>query len=199
MCPSTVGSPPLGSPQPKSPSDTPQTGPRTSLHSRAETQDDLGMLTELVIRRLLIGDQVAASKFGTGRPIDDPAREHRELELVRHQARRSGLGPDKTTVFFRNQIGASKIVQRGLFAHWAAHPDQIPATRPDLNAIRARLDRLTGDLLDELKRTQHLRSAPTDCAGQLARSVRAGSVLYRLDGLHRQALEIATRSVCGSA
>src|SRR3979490_3044629 len=42
----------------------------------------LGSLTDLVIQRLLVSDQVAASKFGTDSPIDAPAREQQELDAV---------------------------------------------------------------------------------------------------------------------
>src|SRR3982074_1286456 len=46
----------------------------------------LGPLTDLAIQRLLVGDQVAASKFGTNTPIDDPVREQQELTKVRQDA-----------------------------------------------------------------------------------------------------------------
>jgi chorismate mutase len=100
-------------------------------------------LTDLATTRLLVSDQVAASKFGTGQPIDDPVREQQQLDQVRQQAVVLGIDPTATVQFFRDQITASKIVQRGLFRLWTAHPELAPTTRPDLGTIRQELDQLT--------------------------------------------------------
>jgi chorismate mutase len=156
----------------------------------------LGRLTDLVIQRLRVSDDVAAAKFGTDSPIDDPAREQQVLEQVRKQAGDLGLDPVSATAFFQDQITASKVVQKGLFARWTAHPDEAPTTRPDLGQIRTRLDQLTTDLLRELKATVRLRDDPTACTVQLAVAVGSGAMLERLDALHRRALTGAVRSVC---
>ncbi len=87
----------------------------------------LGPLTDLVVERLQVSDDVAASKFGTGAPIDDPAREQQVLDQVRAQAGALGLDQDAAAAFFRDQITVSKVVQRGLFDRWTAHPDQAPS------------------------------------------------------------------------
>ncbi|WP_432132619.1 chorismate mutase [Streptomyces tendae] len=156
----------------------------------------LGSLADLVIQRLLVGDQVAAAKFGTDSPIEDPAREQQVLDAVRDQASEYDLNPDEAAEFFRDQITASKVVQRGLFARWTAHPDQVPGSRPDLSEIRARLDLLTKQLLQELKATQHLRNAPVGCRVQLLLATGSGAFVEGLDTLHRQAFKDATPSVC---
>ncbi|WPB94328.1 chorismate mutase [Streptomyces malaysiensis] len=156
----------------------------------------LGSLTDLTIDRLLVSDDVAASKFGTDSPIDDPAREQQVLEQVQEQADALGLNPDTAVAFFQDQITASKTVQRGLFARWTAHPDEAPTERPDLGQIRTRLDQLTKDLLQELKATEGLRAKPIACAAQLALATGTGTILERLDTLHRQVLRTATHSVC---
>ncbi|MFC4913040.1 chorismate mutase [Actinomadura gamaensis] len=166
------------------------------MHHAIEADRTLGRLTDLIIQRLRVSDEVAASKFGTGSPIDDPARERQVLDQVRRQAGDLGLDPASATAFFQDQITASKIVQKGLVARWAAHPEQAPTTRPDLGQIRARLDRLTADLLRELKATVRVRDEPTACAVQLAVAAGSGAVLERLDALHRQALTRAVHSVC---
>ncbi|MEU6440858.1 chorismate mutase [Streptomyces sp. NPDC047046] len=157
----------------------------------------LGPLTDLVIERIRVSDDVAASKFGTESPIDDPARESEVLERVREQAQANGVRPEAAVAFFRDQITASKVVQKGLFARWTAHPRQAPTTRPDLTVIRARLDRLTADLLHELGNTAQLRDKPTACSVELVWSTTSGAVLADLDALHRRALQAATPSVCG--
>lgn len=159
----------------------------------------LGPLTGLVIERLRVSDDVAASKFGTDSPIDDPVREEAVLAQVRTQAEADGVDPDTAVAFFQDQITASKIVQKGLFTRWTAHPEEAPTTRPDLAQIRERLDRLTTALLQELKDTQELRDKPIPCTVQLALAAGSGTVMERLDALHRRALSTATHSVCGSA
>jgi chorismate mutase len=158
----------------------------------------LGQLTDLVIQRLHVSDDVAASKFGTSSPVDDPTREQQVLEQVRNQAGDLGLDPVSATAFFQDQITASKVVQKGLFARWAAHPEEAPTTRPDLGQIRTRLDQLTADLLRELKATVRLRDEPTTCTVQLAVAAGSGAVLERLNALHRQALTGAVHSVCAA-
>ncbi|WP_344262643.1 chorismate mutase [Actinomadura napierensis] len=158
----------------------------------------LGQLTDLIIQRLHVSDDVAASKFGTGSPIDDPAREQQVLEQVRSQAGEIGLDPVSATAFFQDQITASKLVQEGLFARWSVHPGEAPSTRPDLGQIRTRLDQLTADLLRELKATVRVRDEPTACAVHLAVAAGSGTVLERLDALHRQALRRAVHSVCAA-
>ncbi|GHH30799.1 chorismate mutase [Lentzea cavernae] len=157
----------------------------------------LGPLTDLVVERLLVGDDVAAAKFGTSSPIDDPAREQQVLDQVRKQAVALGVAPDAAAAFFRDQITASKVVQRGLFARWTAHPDEAPTTRPDLGQIRTRLDRLTTELLGQLKATQDVRAQRVPCTVQLALATASAAVLQDLDALHRQALGTAVRSTCG--
>jgi chorismate mutase len=158
----------------------------------------LGSLADLVIERIRVSDDVAASKFGTDSPIEDPEREQQVLEQVREQAGAVGVDPDAAVAFFQDQITASKVVQKGLFARWTAHPEEAPTTRPDLGQIREQLNQLTTDLLHELKATEELRDKPAACTVQLALAAGSGAVLERLDTLHRQALRTATDSVCTS-
>nr|BFF21649.1 hypothetical protein GCM10025730_51700 [Promicromonospora thailandica] len=115
------------------------------------------------------------------------------LDQVRARARDAGVDPDVAVAFFRDQISASKEVQRGLLAHWAAHPAEAPTTRPDLGAIRERLDELTAGLLHELAAALELRAR---CAARPARVAPAVRARARgLDALHRRAVDAATRSV----
>jgi chorismate mutase-like protein len=170
----------------------------TSAMANAGSFGRLGPLTDLVVERLLVGDDVAASKFGTTSPIEDPVREEQVLEQVRKQAVGAGVDPEAAAVFFRDQITASKVVQRGLFARWTAHPEEAPTTRPDLARIRVRLDRLTTALLGQLKATEGVRAQHVPCTVQLALATTSAVVLQDLDGLHRQALGFAARSTCAS-
>ena len=170
-------------------------GPASGAHAPLGR---LGPLTELVVERLRVSDDVAAAKFGTGSPIDDPTREQAVLEEVRAQSAELGLGADSAVAFFGDQITASKVVQNGLFARWTAHPEEAPTTRPDLGEIRTRLDQLTTALLRELKATVHVRGAAVPCAVQLALATGSAVVVDELDGLHRRALGTAVRSVCNA-
>lgn len=156
----------------------------------------LGPLTDLVIQRLLVGDQVAAAKFGTGKPIEDPVREQQELDSIRRSASALGISPDAAAGFFRQQISASKLVQQGLFDRWTAHPDQAPTTRPDLMQIRERLDELTTALLDQLVTQQRLLTKSPACEISLKLAQVSGEVFGRLDTLHRTALATALSATC---
>lgn len=153
-----------------------------------------GPLTDLAIDRLLVGDQVAAAKFGTGKPIDDPVREQQLLSQVRQAAGRLGIDPDVAVRFFQDQITASKVVQRGLFDRWTTHPGEVPTTHQDLAAIRAHLDQLTTAILSKLPTEQPTGAA---CRVQLTVASISGAALRRLDALHRHALGVAVASVCG--
>jgi hypothetical protein len=59
---------------------TAPTVPAGVHETRAATFDGL---TELMIQRIVIGDDVAASKYFSGKPVDDPVREQQILDSVR--------------------------------------------------------------------------------------------------------------------
>ncbi|WP_020662819.1 gamma subclass chorismate mutase AroQ [Amycolatopsis benzoatilytica] len=107
-------------------------------------------LAALLRRRLALSEQVAATKFRTGQPVEDPVREQRELARVRVLAAGIGLDPDRAADFLAEQITASKQVQHRLFARWTDHPDELPTAGPDLSVLRAELDALTSALLERL-------------------------------------------------
>ncbi|MFG1905770.1 gamma subclass chorismate mutase AroQ [Kribbella sp. NPDC048928] len=153
-------------------------------------------LTELVIQRILVGDDVAASKYFSGKPVEDPVREQQIIESVRASAVQLGIDPDQTAAFFQAQIEASKVVQRGLLAYWAAHPDQAPTSGPDLNVIRDKLDSLSTQLLAELVRVDDLRQSGLRCDISLVVADATGAARHHLDQLHRQALRTGSAATC---
>jgi chorismate mutase len=168
-----------------------------SASPRPGAAGELGPLTDIAVRRLLLGDKVAAAKFGTGRPVDDPAREREELGSVAVLARNAGIDPDAGVRFFQAQIEANKMVQRGLHALWAAHPGLRPGERPDLAAeVRPELDRITTEIMRELRATRHVRGATEECRVLLLRARLAVEPRVRLDTLHREALSVALRPIC---
>lgn len=152
-------------------------------------------LAGLSADRLLVADQVAAAKWGTGSPIDDPARERQVLDAVAEQAREVGGDPAATSRIFRDQIEASKVVQRGLYRRWQADPATAPTERPDLGEVRLEINRINGELVRAIAGTADARTAPS-CPGRLLAGALATGHEKRLDGLHAVALTRALPSVC---
>ncbi|MFF6780034.1 chorismate mutase [Streptomyces sp. NPDC012510] len=154
-------------------------------------------LTNLFAERLLVADKVAAAKYGTTAPIDDPVREKAILDDVAARAVGLGLDPDEVTAVFRDQIEANKLVQRGLYARWDAHPEERPVERPDLvTEVRPVLDRITTRLLNALQATEGARDG-VSCEPRLRVSALRSAYEHRLDRLHGEGLARALPSVCG--
>ncbi|WP_369169498.1 chorismate mutase [Streptomyces sp. R28] len=153
-------------------------------------------LTDLFAERLLVADKVAAAKYGTDKPIDDPVRERQILDDVAARAAGLGLDPAAVQAVFRDQIEANKLVQRGLYARWDAHPEERPTERPDLvKEVRPVLDRITTELLDALKDTQRLRTSPS-CEPRLGLAAVRSAYGHELDAPHLEGLVRALPSVC---
>lgn len=165
--------------------------PLTSPH----TLSALHSVVELAAERLATADLVAAAKWGTDSPIDDPAREQQVLDNVAAQAAQLGADPDEIRVIFRDQIEANKTVQRGLFQRWTDHPDQAPTTKPDLSVVRAQINRITSALVQALADTSGNRGTFA-CRPEL--TLAAFQVRYEdhLDALHTRALHRALPSIC---
>jgi chorismate mutase len=146
--------------------------------------------------RVQVADLVAAAKF-PDQPITDPVREQQVLDMAAAQAPKLGLDPAFAVRFFRDQIEAAKVVEYGLFARWTAHPDQVPAHKPDLaTEVRPIIDRINGELLGELADTARTR-AGRECDARLMLSVRVVELREHFDRLHREGLGRAVWSVCG--
>jgi len=178
------------------PTSIPTPAASATVDSGGHSRWRLAGLTDLVADRIEVGDKVAAAKFGTDRPIEDPVREQQVLDAARASAITLGLDPDETVAFFRDQIEASKIVQRGLFQRWTEHPSEAPTVRPDLNEIRVELDGLTTALLQELVRTERIRHAGLFCRIDLAGATHSTRSAHDFDRLHAQALTRAVTSIC---
>ncbi|MGV9878506.1 chorismate mutase [Streptomyces sp. NPDC003006] len=157
----------------------------------------LGPLADLSARRLATADLVAAAKYGTGGPIDDPVREKQVLDAVAQEAREIGGDPEATVRIFRDQIEANKAVQRGLFRRWDADPSQAPKERPDLAEVREKINRVNGRLVRGIAASAGARTAPY-CGGALTAAAAHVRRADRLDTLHTLALGRALRSVCAA-
>jgi chorismate mutase len=157
-------------------------------------------LTNLAAERILLADKVAAAKFGTTQPIDDPVREQQVLDSVATMSHSIGIDPAVSVQFFRDQIEANKVVQRGLYSKWEAYPELRPTHRPDLSTeVRPQLDQITGEMLQQLRATQAVRNAMPGCHVFLSNAGLSTERGYHLDGLHRASLKVALRSVCKPA
>jgi chorismate mutase len=152
-------------------------------------------LTGLSAERVLVADQVAAAKYGTGQPIDDPVREQQVLDGVAGQARALGTDPDEVVRVFRDQIEASKVVQRGLYRLWDADPSKAPTSRPDLSKVRVEISRISGELVQAIADSEATRTSP-ECGGLVRAAYVRTSQARRLDALHSLALERALPHVC---
>lgn len=178
----------------------PAAAPPTTEHHGHGALGQLGPLTDLAVQRILLGDKVAAAKFGTTQPIDDPVREQQVLNSVAQMSIDLGLDPATSVRLFRDQIEANKVVQRGLFALWTAHPELAPTERPDLvTEVRPQLDRIAREILQQLVTTVDIRQATPRCRAQVTLGRISANLLYRLDTLHRNALTVALQSVCAPA
>lgn len=152
-------------------------------------------LVDLSAQRLALADLVAAAKWGTDSPIDDPAREQQVLDSVAEQARQAGADPEETKRIFRDQIEANKLVQRALHQRWAADPDSAPTTKPDLNEIRQEINRINTALVQAIAASAPDRSSPL-CGVLVDVSEVQVSRERQLDRLHRSALTRSLESVC---
>ncbi|MEU1365204.1 chorismate mutase [Streptomyces sp. NPDC005803] len=157
--------------------------------------DRLHPLVDLSVRRLATADVVAAAKWGTGGPVDDPAREQQVLESVARQARAAGADPGETVRVFREQIEANKQVQRALHDRWKADPSQAPTLRPGLTEVREEINRVNGELVRAIADSAAARTAPS-CDGALAAAEARVRRHRHLDRLHATALTHALRTVC---
>lgn len=174
------------------PASAAETGVRPTAAAHRATLDPL---LDVVVRRLQTGDIVAAAKWPTRGPIEDPAREQVVLDTAEAGAASRGLDEDTVVAVFGDQIAASKTVQYGLFAHWTAVPEDAPTTVPDLSQIRPVLDRITEQLLDQLAATTSIRSGPA-CAVVVRAAAGRAARRARFDQLHRSALSRAVASLC---
>ncbi|MFR9727748.1 chorismate mutase [Saccharopolyspora sp. MS10] len=155
--------------------------------------DGLTRIVRLARERAVLSDQVAASKFGSGKPVTDSAREAVVVDTARADATRDGVDPEWAARVFRDQIAASTHVQNELLRQWREHPDQRPSRQPDLAQVRPQLDRIGDELIAALKTATPARENPA-CGATLEQVV--GREAADLDPIHRAALDRALNSVC---
>jgi chorismate mutase-like protein len=158
----------------------------------------LDKLVELVIQRLSLAQDVAAAKYTSGKPIDDPIRELEILQLAARALNGLGLYQRIGMQFFRDQIEANKVIQRELHHRWNRHPEEVPAAKPDLPAeIRPKLDQLTKQIIQQFQRIDKApRFAYGDIKDLTDRQFPATTPGMQLPQLRRNMAIFAMRSFC---
>ncbi|MFF3652615.1 chorismate mutase [Streptomyces sp. NPDC002181] len=176
------------------PSQTTGTAPAQPNSTTAEQA--LGTIARLAAERVMTADTVAAAKWGTTQPIDDPAREKTVLDDAAAQAAKLGIDQATVQQIFKDQIAANKDVQRALYAQWREHPAEQPTHRPDLaTQVRPILDRVDSQLLTAIQKAQPLLPRP-DCAALLERGKATTVQAMGLDAVHRSGLDQALAHTC---
>ena len=157
----------------------------------------LGALVVLAARRLVLGADVAAAKFLSGDPIDDPVREQEILESVQNSLKRAELRHALGIEFFLDQIEANKVIQGGLHQYWGTHPEAFPVRQRHLTAeLRPKLDivnRRMLVLLIYMENMPPVRRSHID--GLFDRRLRTSTALRQVAWLRRDAADIALRSL----
>jgi chorismate mutase len=163
--------------------------------AQAQSTNGFTPLLEKINERISIADQVALSKWDSGKPVLDSQREADVLSRVRTEAPGHGLQADDAQRFFADQIEANKWVQYGLLDSWHRESKAPNTTRPDLAMIRKQLDQLQNELLDALHRAEPLRKA-SDCPRVAATAVNTYTTAHSLDALHQLALVRGMANIC---
>ncbi|MDV6278065.1 chorismate mutase [Rhodococcus erythropolis] len=159
------------------------------------TLSPLSALVEASAQRLLIADDVAAAKWDTDLPINDPPRERQVLDAVTAMAAEQNLDTGFVYRVFRDQIDATEAVEYTRFAQWKFDPAIAPTTRPDLSAARVTIDRLNRVMVTEIAEQWDTLHTP-GCRARLAAAQAAATAELGLDPLYITALTRATGSYC---
>lgn len=120
----------------------------TAIHQPPPAE--LRSLIETIGQRLDIANDVAQSKFYSGKPVQDTDRERQVIANAESQATTYRLDKDDIHRFMTAQIEANKMVQYARIAQW--HEDIQPPERPTASlttGIRTRLDTLQPMLMEK--------------------------------------------------
>ncbi|MBA1230201.1 chorismate mutase [Pseudomonas viridiflava] len=149
-------------------------------------------LLQAITERLTIADQVALSKWDSGKAVEDPPREQQVISAAQARAAEFKLNPDDVQRLFRAQIEANKRVQNALLEQWHAAGKAPDTKRLSLvDDIRPKLDRLQTELLRAYADFQPIRDAK-DCQALLSAALKR----HQSDAIHDQALVLATADLC---
>lgn len=164
----------------------------TAEAASTRAPDDLTPLLNAIGERLAIADQVALSKWDSGKPVEDRQREREVIAAAVAQAPVYKLSGETVEAFFAAQIEANKMVQYINLSDWALDGKAPDLPRPDLvGEIRPQLDRLQKRLLQQLADFAPYRTDP-HCPQWLAQATHHN----KQHPIHRLALIRATGGLC---
>lgn len=103
----------------------------------------------IMAERLSLARDVAWAKHSDGLPVRDPAREQEILQKLVRQGEAADLDEGLVARFVRAQIEASCLEQEAWMARWKKGEPMPAGDPPDLEKLRARLDRLSSYLVAE--------------------------------------------------
>ena len=133
--------------------------------------EQLQPLVETTAHRLIIGEQVALSKWDSGKAVEDAPREAQVIRAAMKDGAAKGLDAESVSAFFTAQIEANKMIQYALLSNWY-RADKAPDHAPvDLvKEIRPQLDAVQKSLIVELVDTMTVRRSKT-CRSDVAKAV----------------------------
>ncbi|OBI92370.1 chorismate mutase [Mycobacterium asiaticum] len=168
------------------------------LAPQARADAALTVLIDAVAERLQIAEPVAAYKWSTHTPIEDPARVEQELATLRADAEALQIDPDYpdyVATIFRDQVGATEAIEYSRFAQWKLDTAGAPPPPQDLSASRAQIDTLNTKILSQASLNWSLLRSPS-CGFRLDEARTVVIRARRFDDLYQRALNAATRSYC---
>lgn len=156
--------------------------------------DTLWPLIEAMTERLEIADEVALSKWYSGKPVEDLERERQVIANAESQAARFNLARDDVRQFMTAQIEANKLVQHVRLEQWREDGHAPHAAADSLTqGIRGRLDALQPILMQRYAAFQPRRHDAA-CASLMNEEI----ATHIKDPVHATALERATQGLCAA-
>jgi chorismate mutase len=173
-----------------------QTSPGyASAQHHADDAGALDPIGSLVAQRLALATPVAQSKWLSGKPITDAAREQAVVDEAVALATKDGVDPALVERVIRAQISASKVVQNGLFTTWKHNAEAAPTTAPDLTTIRPQLDSIDTALVTAIGDASVVAN---DSRCSHAVDAERDRTYAGMDSLERKAVRVAWASFCAA-
>lgn len=161
----------------------------------ADSFSPLYRLLDAAAQRLQTADPIAAVKFTSGAPLDDPVREQQVIDTVTTTAEEKGIDAEYVKDVFRNEIDATNAIEHARFADWKLDPGAAPVPSSDLAASRATIDQLNQTMVDEIVDHWDLLHSPS-CGNELDKARIAVTAARQFDALFQRALTYASGSYC---
>lgn len=155
-------------------------------------------LVVVAARRIVLGVDLTAAKLLNSQRIDGHVREQEVRESMPSWLKRAELRHLLGIGFFRDQIEADKVVQRGLRRYWGEYPEVFPVRRRYLAAeLQQQFDLVNRHMLLLLIDMHYMPPVSRSrIDGLFDGKLRESPVLRRLGELRRDVADVALRSLC---